>query len=512
MRGCGIRKIDPTLATLPSKQGLKRRDVPFCDLRHCALATLPSKQGLKPLIEIPIRLRFLDSRYTSIKTRIETQRSATQRRRWATALATLPSKQGLKPYTSLVRSRSMIRSRYTSIKTRIETLLHRVCLLRGLLLSLHFHQNKDWNTKTRFEHLPPAPSRYTSIKTRIETSFWGWGRPPHPCSRYTSIKTRIETRSVNTATRPQHPLATLPSKQGLKLVNEERCESLAELSLHFHQNKDWNSVRFRKTRLQLAVGLPLSLHFHQNKDWNSVRFPLARPLFPVLSLHFHQNKDWNVSWLDLPQDPSLPLATLPSKQGLKPGYSLRRKGCVVNSRYTSIKTRIETAWVEDVLEVSFSSRYTSIKTRIETYASKRHHQPQTRALATLPSKQGLKPDVTQASHNIDTTLATLPSKQGLKLDVADNNVVVGHTLATLPSKQGLKRVSYAYASQKAWNSRYTSIKTRIETYGVCLWFVVVCALATLPSKQGLKHLVEVLEACSGGHSRYTSIKTRIETW
>ena len=59
-------------------------------------------------------------------------------------------------------------------------------------------------------------------------------------------------------------------------------------------------------------------------------------------------------------------------------------------------------------------------------------------------------------------------------------------LATLPSKQGLKLV-VCVVIVCCMASRYTSIKTRIETQagggGVGFDFV---PLATLPSKQGLK--------------------------
>ena len=59
-------------------------------------------------------------------------------------------------------------------------------------------------------------------------------------SRYTSIKTRIET-FVFRISDPcdANPLATLPSKQGLK-PDLQHAHVLAahDLSLHFHQNKD----------------------------------------------------------------------------------------------------------------------------------------------------------------------------------------------------------------------------------------------------------------------------------
>ena len=106
-------------------------------------------------------------------------------------------------------------SRYTSIKTRIET-------------------------EDEPVELSPQeqPSRYTSIKTRIETP-----NCVNPCckrfsSRYTSIKTRIETPLLRDVAAPRPPLATLPSKQGLKRHNFFAGVESFALSLHFHQNKD----------------------------------------------------------------------------------------------------------------------------------------------------------------------------------------------------------------------------------------------------------------------------------
>ena len=62
---------------------------------------------------------------------------------------------------------------------------------------------------------------------------------------------------------------------------------------------------------------------------------------------------------------------------------------MLRSRYTSIKTRIETGPCIACWQILICSRYTSIKTRIET---KHANPPQAiaDALATLPSKQGLK--------------------------------------------------------------------------------------------------------------------------
>ena len=86
------------------------------------------------------------------------------------------------------------------------------------------------------------------------------------------------------------------------------------------------------------------------------------------------------------------------------------------------------------------SRYTSIKTRIETFNPSRSDPLVLSTLATLPSKQGLK-----HTKNLANDLQRL-------------------TLATLPSKQGLKHGSVARVLRLALlDSRYTSIKTRIET-------------------------------------------------
>ena len=66
-------------------------------------------------------------------------------------------------------------------------------------------------------------------------------------------------------------------------------------------------------------------------------------------------------------DPDAPLATLPSKQGLKHAHELA--SCISpwwSSRYTSIKTRIETGHANPARLSRHASRYTSIKTRIET--------------------------------------------------------------------------------------------------------------------------------------------------
>ena len=91
---------------------------------------------------------------------------------------------------------------------------------------------------------------------------------------------------------------------------------------------------------------------------------------------------------------STPLATLPSKQGLK------RSHVVIDTTHIA-----------------------------------------TLPLATLPSKQGLKRQLPTEDNNIRGPLATLPSKQGLKPNSDDREAYYLDPLATLPSKQGLKRAS-----------------------------------------------------------------------
>ena len=133
---------------------------------------------------------MVGSRYTSIKTRIETA-AGTPTSSASATLATLPSKQGLKQYSS--------------------------------------------------EQINPdrEHSRYTSIKTRIETRSGGWENHQGCTSRYTSIKTRIETHpALHFPTYGAGTLATLPSKQGLKLGWGATFPRNPVLSLHFHQNKD----------------------------------------------------------------------------------------------------------------------------------------------------------------------------------------------------------------------------------------------------------------------------------
>ena len=63
----------------------------------------------------------------------------------------------------------------------------------------------------------------------------------------------------------------------------------------------------------------------------------------------------------------LPLATLPSKQGLKHEHYVLVEKSYNPSCYTSIKTRIETeSFRFRIFRIVLTSRYTSIKTRIET--------------------------------------------------------------------------------------------------------------------------------------------------
>ena len=134
------------------------------------------------------------------------------------------------------------------------------------------------------------------------------------------------------------------------------------------------------------------------------------------------------------------------------------------SRYTSIKTRIETPPRPKHEFPHHPSRYTSIKTRIETsfLPSARIHVRS--PLATLPSKQGLKPVLTTPHHTTPPTSRYTSIK----------------TRIETPCRPVLDQYHF-------FSSRYTSIKTRIETF---------------PNLLGESRR----EA-----SRYTSIKTRIET-
>ena len=138
---------------------------------------------------------------------------------------------------------------------------------------------------------------------------------------------------------------------------------------------------------------------------------------------------------------SLPLATLPSKQGLKHGSAERAKGA--------------TAWCMP--------------------------------LATLPSKQGLKPTsmVLSADEWSDNMpLATLPSKQGLKQNrIARAQHQRGAQTSCYTSiKTRIETSSYRARPSvfQSGSSCYTSIKTRIETgnskfYGLDV-FVFMCLL------------------------------------
>ena len=156
------------------------------------LATLPSKQGLKP----------------------------TWRRghgqRGMMPLATLPSKQGLK----LVGINAIGRA------------------AAGPLATLPSKQGLKLNLRALKRPARPT-SCYTSIKTRIETESGFYDGTEVFASCYTSIKTRIETEPPLLNGRPMRPLATLPSKQGLKQDRRQAHGTRQNaLLLHFHQNKD----------------------------------------------------------------------------------------------------------------------------------------------------------------------------------------------------------------------------------------------------------------------------------
>ena len=134
-------------------------------------------------------------------------------------------------------------------------------------------------------------------------------------------------------------------------------------------------------------------------------------------------------------------------------------------------------------------------------------------LASLPSKQGLKQsfaEITDSNHI--KSLASLPSKQGLKLGPRSSNGMRESALASLPSKQGLKRGLKVAIGEQLIPSRFTSIKTRIETSPWSkFFFKILRTLASLPSKQGLKLAFRARKASKAPNSRFTSIKTRIET-
>ena len=160
----------PTLATLPSKQGLKHMLLEAHGMTEQeTLATLPSKQGLKrELCEFTDEGYKEDSRYTSIKTRIETLSPSSPRPMAVVTLATLPSKQGLK-HRGRGHAQCAEYSRYTSIKTRIETgCRHGGFSLSCALATLPSKQGLKRDGPPRPNRLV-KDSRYTSIKTRIET-------------------------------------------------------------------------------------------------------------------------------------------------------------------------------------------------------------------------------------------------------------------------------------------------------------------------------------------------------
>ena len=131
------------------------------------------------------------------------------------------------------------------------------------------------------------------------------------------------------------------------------------------------------------------------------------------------------------------------------------------SRFTSIKTRIETPRPVHIDIILSCSRFTSIKTRIETVARSiwvsvgepsRFTSIKTRIETKTRYSMSFKP----------SSLASLPSKQGLKLVDAPSTVHGQTPLASLPSKQGLKPEAGNDALVQ-FASRFTSIKTRIET-------------------------------------------------
>ena len=141
----GLRGYAPSLATLPSKQGLKHR----LDFRRIdavqALATLPSKQGLKHHQSTQAFRKALSLATLPSKQGLKLRNGKNLSHLLTCALATLPSKQGLKPLFDHTMLNRVACSCYTSIKTRIET------------------------TPLADDSLATEHSCYTSIKTRIET-------------------------------------------------------------------------------------------------------------------------------------------------------------------------------------------------------------------------------------------------------------------------------------------------------------------------------------------------------
>ena len=138
--------------------------------------------------------------------------------------------------------------------------------------------------------------------------------------------------------------------------------------------------------------------------------------------------------------------------------------------------------------VSPASCYTSIKTRIETQLFEAAAENGRPPLATLPSKQGLKPDRWRVQRICDCPLATLPSKQGLKRVQSARNFSAKKTSCYTSIKTRIE-TSVVIRSMAGWRSScYTSIKTRIETHSRARGF-----------------------PRTSFSSCYTSIKTRIET-
>ena len=123
------------------------------------------------------------------------------------------------------------------------------------------------------------------------------------------------------SSRSSIPLATLPSKQGLKLVF-----SIILRRLH-HAASCYTSI---KTRIETR---PHKRHL----------FSLYPSCYTSIKTRIETRHARACA------SPYRPLATLPSKQGLKPAIWAARSGNTNPSCYTSIKTRIETLdrlWAE----------------------------------------------------------------------------------------------------------------------------------------------------------------------
>ena len=136
-----------------------------------------------------------------------------------------------------------------------------------------------------------------------------------------------------------------------------------------------------------------------------------------------------------------PLATLPSKQGLKPQNFQWRIVQIVTSCYTSIKTRIETKKHGQGVRSCAASCYTSIKTRIET--GKRDTVRCRRSSSCYTSIKTRIETNRRASHRTCPAIPSCYTSIKTRIETFSATLCIALLLA----------------------SCYTSIKTRIETTG-----------------------------------------------